>query len=301
MRKPISVIAFILCLCLCAFASAQDAPTGWYSDGEGEAYYFGADGSMQIWSIGERPATLQGDYLFAVTAEDGAYTLAPFTSPEYYVIRLSEDKSGMDMTDRQGNTTSWVNATPEEPVNASLKRNADNPLVGIWTQMTDDLTAPALELYDDGYYGTEDLFGLEDTGTEFGMYSCELGLLTLFTEDTGLTLTLKADGDGYVLDGEKKLSPLDPAGIFPTEESLAGTWTNEVGTYTYESDGSITGQGFSGGAWSLAGGRIMTHQEEPYWTLPCYASYTDGSESVMVQICDVNNDGELISATITRK
>lgn len=298
MKKVVSLlVALILALSL-SVASADDF-SGWWAD-DMNGWYFYADGTVQKWNL--ETVELVGEYFATVENADGCWVLYPFTGVTRYTQRFAEDECWMSLIDENQVESSWLNSTPEDVANQGLAVRENMPLVGVWTQMTDDLTAPCFQFYDDGFFDYEDLLGVEESEQLFGKYQLENGLLSLYTEDTGLTWNLSPADNGtieIISDNESAvLSPLDPAGYFPTFGDLIGTWENEESNLTFHEDGTLDMAGISGyGVWSLNGARLIISSDDPLWSFASYVTFLDGDTGALV----ISQADGTLSSVYTKK
>lgn len=307
MKKSISfILALIMMLTLCLSAAAESFAGWWQIEETGALLYLGEDGMMQMRSASAEGEVANLEFFCSVIEEDGTTKLLPFSmdAEHRYVQRFAEREGWMDLTDTQRNTTSWLNSTPEDVANPGLVLREDMPLVGVWTMMSEDLTAPCFEFYDDGYFTYEDLMGLEASEPLFGMYQLENGLLSLYARDTGSTLCVELPGDGSLkLIDEPEMTelvytPYDASALVPTEETILGTWENEESSITFHEDGTLDMAGIAGyGTWSLNGLRLIISTDDPIWSFASFVTFVDGDTSVL----SVQQADGTLSAEYTKK
>ena len=240
---------------------------------------------------------LKGEYFATIENADGGWVLYPFTSATRYTQRFAEEGGYMSLIDENQVETAWFFATPERVTNEALLAREDLPLVGVWTQMTDDLTAPCFCFYDDGFFDYEDLLGLEEIEQKFGKYQLENGLLSLYEEDTGLTWNIVPGENETLLvtsgDDTAVLSAFDTEGYFPAAADLIGTWSNEESSITFHEDGTLDMAGITGyGVWSLNGARLIISSDDPLWSFASYVTCIDGDPDA---IAIVHADSGLVS------
>ena len=283
MKKIVALIVALVLAFSLSVACAGDF-SGWWAD-DMTGWYFSMDGSVQLWNL--ETVELMGEYFATVENTEDSWVLYPFTGATRYTQRFAEDEGWMSLIDENQVETSWLNSTPADVVNQGLAVREDMPLVGVWTQMTDDLTAPCFQFYDDGFFDYEDLLGVEEVEQLFGKYQLENGLLSLYTEDAGLTWQIASGENGCLAftSGEEKkaLSAFDTEGYFPTAGDLIGTWGNEESTITFHEDGTLDMAGISGyGVWSLNGARLIISSDDPLWSFASYVTFMDGDTGTIV-------------------
>lgn len=307
MKKAISfVLVLMLTLTLCLSAVADGFAGWWKAEETGALLYLGEDGMMQLRVADEDGEYENFEFFCSIIEEDGATKLLPFsTAAEYrYVQRFAERDGWMDLISERRVTTSWFNSTPEDVVNPGLVTREDMPLVGVWTMMSDGLTAPCFQFYDDGYFDYSDLMGLSQTEPLFGMCQLENGLLTLYPYDSGSTLRLDPGQDGNLkVSNEEQgtelvYAPCDVSALIPTADTIIGTWETPITSITFHEDGTLDMASISGGGtWSLNGLRLIISMDDPAWSFASYVNFVDGDPS---RLCILQGDG-LLTTVYTKK
>lgn len=295
MKKVYCFIVAVL-MALSLSAASADGFSGWWTD-EAVTVYFGEDGLIQIWK--SDASEIECEYFATIEQEGDGWILSPFANASRYTQSFADEEGWMSLVDENGAESAWLNATPEDVINQGLALREDMPLVGVWTQMTDDLTAPCFQFYDDGYFDYEDLLGVEETQQLFGKYQLENGLLSLYTEDTGMNWTLRLTDEGamklHTKDGEDvSLTKMDSAKEFPNAEGLIGTWENDTSSMTFHQDGTLDMAGIPGyGTWSLNGARLVIRCDDPLWSFASYVTYSDETAySISITQADGSLHGE---------
>jgi len=309
------VLTLMMIVSLSTVSFAGDISGWWEADGIGTYVYIDQqDGTMQIlFPYGDSFDVKE--FSCAITEENGVFTLIPFTfDTELRFVQRFADRDGwMDLTDANGNTTSWLMVTPADVADAGLEANGNNPLVGVWSMMSDDLSAPCADFYDDGYFTFEDLMGLGDSDSIFaqplfGRYQLENGLLSLYSVDSNLTITFSINDDntlnGASMDEDAEYSedvhfvPLTTSSVVPTAETILGTWENDESTITFHADGTIDMAGIADyGTWSLNGCRLIISSDDPVWSFASYVFFADEDPS---RLLISHTDGSL-SSEYTKK
>ncbi len=274
MKNRIFALLLAALVLLCAVAQGEDLAGAWAME----------KGTIQLHEGGtaerydDKP-TLTG--LLAWQMDDSGALLL-YGGARDYVLSWQERDGWLTLTDEHAETTVWFLSTPED-ADAGLQRNADSPLVGVWTQATDDLTAPALALYDDGLYILDDLLG-DGAKLEMGLYRAVDGLLTLYptldseyvaAEASAETLTLTdAAGKATTWTRTERLP------FVPTEDELTGAWRAEDGAMNTYLDGTLTVKPASGASsrigYALHGSQLLLTDSEAHFTLRTTALLKDG-------------------------
>ncbi len=208
---------------------------------------------------GEAVALVSEGRLSLTEDEDGLFFMY-YDAPVYYAQRFAQREGWMDLVDNGGNTTSWFNATPDDVINEGLEKDPKNPIVGLWSQMTDETTFATLEMYDDGVFAFADL---ADSGADtLGMYDLTCGLLSLYGQEHLLGY---GEMDGELLElfnggAGMTLKKRESAAFIPTQAELLGSWesADKDRAYTFAKNGQVEDMGVDT-RYALKGSRLIMY------------------------------------------
>lgn len=149
----------------------------------------------------------------------GSLTL--FDGARDYIVTWQDEPGFMTLKDVDEVVTVWCRVAEE---------SKESPFLGVWTQVTDDLTVPVMELYEDGIFASSDLFhqGEKDA---LGAYLADEWLILYPNEYAAYTLTTDKDGLTLRASGRTlafKAAPM-PTSI-AVQDKLIGAWAKDEST-----------------------------------------------------------------------